>query len=136
MQTVLIIDDDDDICDLVVAALKPAGYRTLASSSGVKGIHLYSLERPDLVLTDIIMPDADGIEVIREIKQIDPTARIIAISGSYLIEKDYCLRMALQFGAMAVLPKPFAMPELHDLVKQCLRSAAPPFPPRAGSVSL
>jgi CheY-like chemotaxis protein len=87
---------------------------------------LYNRERPDLVLTDIIMPDPDGIEVIREIKQIVPTARIIAISGSYLIEKDYCLRMAVQLGAMAVLPKPFTVPELYDLVRQCLGSDAPP----------
>ena len=80
--------------------------------------------RPDLAITDLIMPKSTA-DTIREIKAIDPSARIIAMSGGSLISHEYYLDVASSLGAMHVLPKPFEIDELLRVVAECLNAPLP-----------
>jgi two-component system, chemotaxis family, chemotaxis protein CheY len=126
MATILIIDDDDGVREVLTAMVNDAGHTAIAADGGESGIRKFEEERPDLVLTDIIMPDVDGLETISEIRLIDPEARIAAMSGgSKSIEASYYTDIAKKFGAMAVLAKPFLIATLVDTIETCLCTAVP-----------
>lgn len=121
MPRVLIIDDNDELRDTLVLLLEDEGYDVAAASSGTSGLHAFEQFRPDVVLTDVIMPEGDGIEAIRLIRAADPNARIIAMSGGSLVGTDR-LRVAKALGAMEVLRKPFEVEELVQAVADCLHA--------------
>src|SRR3982074_1446906 len=106
MATILIIDDAVGMGALLAGVLQGAGYEPLAATQGAAGAGMFHDRHPDLVVTDMIMPDADGIEAIRAILAIDPAARILAYSGAWSAGNAYYLDLATRFGAMAVLPLP------------------------------
>ena len=111
MPTILIIDDNDDLRDTLVVLLEDQGYSVIAAGDGTSGLRAFELARPDLVLTDVIMPDSDGIDAIRRIRAVDPKARIVAMSGGSMTGNDYQLRMAKEAGAIEALSKPFEVDE-------------------------
>ena len=121
MADILVIDDDPGSCQLVVIALKRIGHRVTALTDSVKAVQLYAEENHfDLVITDIFMPDQDGLGVIMEIRKNKPKAKIIAISGGGdLVKKDF-LKLAQQLGAAAVLRKPCSPDEIRLTVAQVL----------------
>jgi YesN/AraC family two-component response regulator len=80
--------------------------------------------RPDLVITDIIMPEQEGIQTITEMRKAKPDAKIIVISGSRRIGNPDFLKMARSLGAMDVVSKPFDADELLTIVKNCLAGRA------------
>ena len=131
MPNILIIDDNEDLRDTLVVLLQDEGYSTTVAPDGADGVRAFTEARPDLVITDVVMPDTDGIETIRTIRSLDPNARIIAMSGGSLISNDYYLRMAKSLGAMAILSKPFEVEELVKLIRNCLHR--PPAPNEAAS---
>ena len=120
MATILIIDDDGDVRDTVALVLEEAGHKIVTASTGAAGAELFKEARPDLVITDMIMPGSDGIEAIRAIQDVDSAARIIATSGTSYAGSGYYLKLAKRFGAMAVLAKPFEADELLSVVSSCL----------------
>ena len=75
MEKVLVIDDDSLVRDTIVRILERKGYQVLVASDGVRGLRMFCSEQPDLVITDIIMPEKEGIETIREIRGDCPDAR-------------------------------------------------------------
>ena len=85
---------------------------------------LFRSERPDLVITDIIMPEQEGIGTITEMRKAKPDAKIIAISGSGPIGDADFLKMARSLGAMDVVSKPFDADELLTIVENCLADRA------------
>ena len=94
MAMILVIDDDD-VREMLSAALENFGYAVIVAPNGDVGLQKFIDERPDLVLTDIIMPESDGIEIIRRIRSIDPGARIAAISGGgERVNAAYCVDTA------------------------------------------
>jgi two-component system KDP operon response regulator KdpE len=110
---VLIIDDDAALRRLMSAAFQAAGYATVAADNGRSGIRMARLHRPDLVVTDIVMPDVEGIGAIREIKaDAAEPPRVIAISGAGRGRGSDYLSWALHLGADEVQAKPFRMSEL------------------------
>jgi CheY-like chemotaxis protein len=123
MTTILIIDDDGDVRDTLALILEEAGYKTLTATSGAAGAQVFRDARPDLVVTDMIMPESDGIEAIRAIHAVDRAARIIAMSGQSFAGRAYYLQLAQRFGAMAMLPKPFEADELLSIVASCLTAS-------------
>jgi CheY-like chemotaxis protein len=136
MATILIIDDDDDVREMLVAAIEDAGHTAIDAPGGQVGLQRFTDERPDLVLTDIIMPGGDGIEIIRKIRSIDAAARIVAISGGgERVNAFYCVETARKLGAMAVLLKPFEVPELIETIDRCLHRRQVAVPADAGGAA-
>jgi CheY-like chemotaxis protein len=120
MTQILVIDDIDSIRDAICQILESAGYVVKEARNGIEGVKLFELDPPDLVITDIIMPEKDGIETINDLRALEPETRIIAMSGGgKMVETDFLLA-AQAFGARAILRKPFQAQELLHVVAQAL----------------
>ena len=128
---VLIIDDDAAVSRTLSLILTRAGYQVSTATSGRKGLELLSNEGYDLVLTDIIMPELDGIEAIRRIRSDHPGLRVIAMSGGGQIDKADFLHMAQVLGADRVLEKPVRGEKLLELVSAVLAAPTRTLPGRA-----
>jgi CheY-like chemotaxis protein len=120
MQKILVIDDDSLVRDTLVRVLERRGYQVLVASDGLRGLSMFRSEQPDLVITDIIMPEKEGIETIREIRGECPDAKIIAISGGARIGNMDFLDFAGKLGASEIIPKPFDPTDLVTVVSRCL----------------
>ncbi|HXP77172.1 MAG TPA: response regulator [Stellaceae bacterium] len=116
---ILLVDDDAAVRDSIAMVLEGAGFQVDQADQGATGMRLLREHEPDLVITDILMPQKEGIETIREIRTMLPQTPIVAISGSAEPRADY-LKMAQTFGASAVLAKPFDPMVLLDLVNRLL----------------
>lgn len=120
MQKILVIDDDSLVRDTLVRILERKSYQVLVAPNGARGLQMFRSEQPDLVITDIIMPDKEGLQTIREIRGECPNAKIIAISGGARIDNMDFLEMARKLGASEIIPKPFDPTELLNIVSRCL----------------
>jgi DNA-binding response OmpR family regulator len=120
MTTILVIDDDSGMRDLIGSVLADAGYRVLTASDGDLGLEVLRHERPDLVITVIAMPRKGGLETITEILRCYPDVKIMATSGGGGNDLDV-LGAARGLGARDVLAKPFGTHELVDHVQRCLK---------------
>lgn len=118
MASILIIDDDNFIRNLVGTVLKKSGYTVFSAENGEKGVELAQKENPDLVLTDMLMPDKEGIQTICEIKEINPNIKIIAMSGGGKTKNLTFLDMAKKVGADEILSKPFKPNDLLSIIKK------------------
>jgi DNA-binding NtrC family response regulator len=124
MAKILVIDDDAIVRITIVQLLEEAGHQVLWAVDGLQGMAVFRSGHPDLVITDMIMPEQEGIQTIAEILKAEPNAKIIAVSGGGRIGNTDFLKMAKVRGAMAVIPKPFDMDELLALVEYCLSGRA------------
>jgi DNA-binding NtrC family response regulator len=122
MAEILIIDDDPQMRRLLIRVLNGAGHTVHESTNGREGIELFHRTLVALVITDIVMPDAEGIETIRELRREAPTIPILVISGS---GTSVYLRAATKLGATAALAKPFGAAELLSVVWELLDSGRP-----------
>lgn len=118
---VLVADDEDHIRALIQQWLAGNGHTVMGVGNANEAAKLLSRVRFDLVVTDIIMPEGDGLQLIREFKEAQPGVRILAISGGgKYMEREDCLRMARGLGAHAVVMKPFTSVQFLEGVKQAL----------------
>lgn len=120
MQKILIIDDEPHILLMLKKMLERQGYEIDMATNGVEGIELMQKTRPDLVITDIIMPEKEGLETIREMIRIKADLKIIAMSGGGKVSAESYLKIAGIFGASRVIAKPFSMKEMTAAVKELL----------------
>ena len=118
MARVLVVDDDGAIRGAIRRLLTIEGYEVVEAINGREAIEKYRQEPVDLVITDIWMPDKDGLEVIRELRQISPGLPMIAMSGGSSRGQLDFLHHAEAFGACQVLQKPFKIEDLVASVKQ------------------
>jgi len=111
---ILVADDEDGIRSLLTHWLERAGHRIDCAASGQDASRLLRQKSFDMVITDVVMPDGDGYELIAEVRRIQPRARIVAISGGgkYLQGAD-CLKIARGLGAHSVVMKPFNWEQLQ-----------------------
>jgi two-component system chemotaxis response regulator CheY len=116
---ILLIDDDEQFRKLVTVMLTTAGYGLQEASNGTEGLAAYRLQRADVVLMDILMPEKEGIESIAELTHIDPHVKIIAMSSSGDGRLGH-LRVALTLGAVRILHKPFTRDELLSAIAQVI----------------
>ena len=124
MPKILVIDDDALVRASIVLLLMDAGYQVSSAENGALGMAVFRSEQPDLIITDIIMPEQEGIQTITEIRKDKSDAKIIAISGGARVGHADFLKIALVLGAMATISKPFDQDELLTLVKDCLAGRA------------
>lgn len=112
--SILVADDDEGIRKLLSEWLVRAGHSVACAASGKEASRLLRHQQFDLVITDVVMPDGDGFELIAEFRKAQPTTRILAISGGgkYLHGAD-CLKMARGLGAHSVVIKPFNWEQLQ-----------------------
>lgn len=125
MANILLVEDDPLVRDSLKAALESKDHQVATAANGLLGLKQYANAKFDLVISDIIMPDMEGIGMIRELRRTSPEAKILAISGGGRTGNSDFLDIAHRFGAMAVLQKPIRLAELFSVVNDCLaRSAA------------
>ncbi len=120
MAKILVIDDDEQIRAMLRQLLEKQGYEVFIASDGVEGLKLFRKESIDLIITDIIMPEKEGIETIRELVNEFPDVKIIAMSGGGRIGPEAYLRMAKGFGASHTFTKPIDLKELSEAVKKLI----------------
>ncbi len=119
MASILIIDDDPQIRSLFREILEQAGYDVLLASNGHDGIQLFRQTPADLVITDVFMPEIDGLELIMTLHHEAPTVPIIAFTGKS--EGREYLKVAKYLGAHHTMAKPIPATELIHAVQQHLR---------------
>jgi DNA-binding response OmpR family regulator len=122
---ILVIEDHDPMAKTIMAILQADGHTVVRAENGRYGMARFEAEAFDLVITDILMPDQEGIETIRAMVKRKPDVRIIAVSGSGQDGGFDYLNMARAFGAMATLQKPFQPADLLALVHDARRVGAP-----------
>jgi len=120
MNKIIIIEDDYAIRESLQEILSIKGYEVLAVESALDLQEKLNSFKPDLIITDIIMPDKDGIEVIIEMKKDHCDIRLIAISGGGRIDSESYLNTAKYLGADATLKKPFTHEQLLEIIKNIL----------------
>ena len=121
MARILIIDDEPQIRSMLTLMLEREGYEVVEASDGVAGIKLYRQNPVDLIITDLIMPNKDGIGMIIDLKKEFPDVKIIAMSGGGLNKPDGYLKGAKKLGAACTLTKPIDREEMLRAVKETLR---------------
>ena len=120
---VLVIEDDSDVLETLANVLELEGYDPLLARNGREGVALFRMQDPDLVITDLLMPEQEGIETIIEMHRLRPNVKIIAISGGGVRRNMDYLAMAAKLGATAVMAKPFEPAELIGMVASFLSCA-------------
>jgi len=121
MAHILLVDDDEAFRHMLRRTLERAGHRVTEANDGAAALHVVAHDATiDLVITDIIMPNREGIETIRALRHDYPQVKIIAMSGGGRIRPEGYLDVAKAFGAVRVLSKPFDNHELFAAIKEAL----------------
>jgi len=119
MKRILVIDDDMQMRQMLRQTLERAGYEVVDAPDGKEGMRLYRQSPPDLIITDIIMPEKEGVETIIELRRDFPDVKIIAISGgSRRLNARNCLSYVKSFGVSHVFTKPFERKELLGVIQE------------------
>jgi DNA-binding response OmpR family regulator len=120
MAGILIVEDDNDLREMLKVSLLRRKYTVLEASNGKEALARFKPSIVNLVITDIIMPDEDGLKVIMQLKEIKPALRIIAISGGGKAGPGNYLSMARALGADEIFPKPFSLNTLLQKIDEML----------------
>lgn len=120
MAKILVLDDEPSILLMIKKMLEKAGHQVDIALNGKEGMRLFEKDKPDLVVTDIIMPEKEGLETIFELRRLHPDLKIIAISGGGRISPDGYLPGAKLLGADKVFPKPLDQKEFLSAVSELL----------------
>ncbi len=108
---VLVVDDDPATVELLQDFLVAKGYEVLTASDGAEALRTVKAERPHLLLLDVMMPKLDGLEVLRQVKAIDPTVGVIMVTG---VNEEAIGRQAMALGAFDYIVKPLDLPYLEQ----------------------
>jgi CheY-like chemotaxis protein len=118
---VLVVDDDPQLLDLLQSLLEGLGFEVLTAADGRAALAAVTASAPDLLITDLVMPDMEGIQLLREISRTQRGVRTIVMSGN-AVGMNF-LDAAQRFGARATLRKPFSLDELRLAVDAALDGA-------------
>lgn len=123
MARILVVDDEDLVRTTLRQMLEKDGHEVLEAVNGNEALEVFGKQKADLVITDIVMPEKEGIETIVELRKLEPDLKIVAISGGGRTENFDFLDLAKKFGADNVLAKPFKMDEIRNVVGEILGTA-------------
>ena len=121
MERILIIDDEQQIRSMLRLMLERDGYEVVEAPDGIEGIKAYRQKPADLIITDLIMPNKDGIGMIIELQKEFPDVKIIAMSGGGLNKPDGYLKGAKKLGAACTLTKPIDREKMLRAVKNIIK---------------
>jgi CheY-like chemotaxis protein len=116
--SILVVDDDATFLEVVCRGLRQAGYEVAGVTDGVKALLAIAAHAPDILITDIVMPEIEGIGLITAVRRDHPKMRIVAMSGQPFMHTLDVLNLAARLGADATLTKPFSMEELTSKLVQ------------------
>lgn len=122
MTRILVIDDEESVRFTLQDILEQENYEVTVANDGVEGAALFTTEPFPLVITDLLMPEEDGLQTILKLKKDYPDTKIIAITAGGRLDISSLIDMARKLGADHVIEKPFGMDEVLDCVKECLAS--------------
>ncbi|MDH5328219.1 MAG: response regulator [Gammaproteobacteria bacterium] len=122
MSTILVIDDNVDFRESLADLLRLDGYDVLEAPDGDEGINIYKQNPIDLVITDIVMPNKEGISTIIELKKIQPDVKIFSVSGGgrSTLDPAACLQPASKLGAMYTFQKPIDRTAFMEAVHKAI----------------
>jgi DNA-binding NtrC family response regulator len=126
MARILIIDDESQIRSMLRLMLERVGYEVDEAPDGIEGIRQYREDPADLIITDLIMPNKDGIGMIIDLKKEFPKVKIIAMSGGGVNRPEGYLDGAKKLGATRTLTKPIDRDEMLEAVKETLKDTRSP----------
>jgi DNA-binding NtrC family response regulator len=109
---ILIADDEEGLREIFAESLKLSGYRVHTAQNGELALKILQREVVDLLLTDILMPDMDGIELIMQVRRMYPQLKVLAMSGGGRTAADVLINIAKRLGVHGTLEKPFDLPAL------------------------
>ena len=124
--SILVVDDEPELRDLMTRVLTRGGHRVTCAENGIEASRAVAKEHFDVVITDVIMPERDGIQVINELRRTYPDVRIIAMSGGGHVSRDQYLKIAKGLGAHALLEKPFTNEDLLAAIRALAPAPASP----------
>ncbi len=118
MARILVIEDDEQVREVLRKMLEGAGYDVEDAPDGVEGVQTYKEDPADLVITDLFMPEKDGVETIRELQRDYPDVKVIAITG---VRGSFSrIPAADNLGAKRTFVKPFSSKEMLEAVEEVL----------------
>jgi two-component system, cell cycle response regulator CpdR len=117
IRSILVVDDDPDTLKAMRQVLEPKGYAVTVAIGGQEALRSLGRKPVDLVITDIVMPDGDGFELVAALRKNFPDTRVVAVSGGGNLSPDTYLVIARGFGVDAVLQKPVMHDELITAIK-------------------
>jgi DNA-binding NtrC family response regulator len=120
MARILVIDDDPDVRQLLKTALELDKHEVTEAENGKEGLRRWRENRPDLVITDIVMPEKDGYETLFELLSMEPNVKVIAMTGGGWRDTLDRLWDAQLHGASRTIPKPFTLSEMRRIVGEVL----------------
>ena len=119
-KSILLIDDDKVLRTTIAEFLTSEGYTVIEAENGFIGADLLNKNRVSLVITDILMPERDGLSIIMKVRDSFPNTPVIAMSGGNSFQKFDTLKYADALGADKILPKPFKIRDLAEAVKKTI----------------
>jgi len=120
MALILLVDDDPKMLSMLSDMIKLDGHEALMAEDGLKALEFFRHQVPDLVITDILMPNKEGLEFISEIHEMYPYLKIIAYSGGGSADPESYLEFASGMGASRVFTKPMPLNLLREEIKELL----------------
>lgn len=120
MANILLVDDDDQLRRYLSTCLKSAGHSVYGAPDGNKALQAIQKASFDLIITDVAMPEMDGLQLIRKVGTKLPGAKILAIAGASVDGPDLHLGLARHFGADSILSKPFGPGRFKEVVSSLL----------------
>jgi CheY-like chemotaxis protein len=124
MARILLIDDDEPFRSVLKVSLQQMGHDVIDARDGCEGVALYTGGDFDIVVTDLIMPDKEGIETIMDLRKLNPEVKIIAMSGGGRVTSVDYLQIARQVGAKRILAKPFLYEDIKVAIEQLMETLA------------
>jgi DNA-binding response OmpR family regulator len=125
MKRILLIEDDENLRKMLRLSLEDYGYAVTEACDGKQGLASYRASPADLVLTDLVMPEKEGLETIQDLRKSHPSVKIIAMSGGSRQNAGENLKMARLLGASALIAKPFEVSKLVETIAGLLGDAPP-----------
>ena len=123
MARILLVDDDDHVRRPVQMNLTRTGHQVTEARNGREAMDIYRREQFDVVITDLIMPEQEGLETIQQLKRQNPKVKVIAISGGGRLSANNYLQLAERLGAQRTLAKPFTTEELVKAIAEVMEAA-------------